>query len=208
MTKADQSSIRHPESHCIDTVRDDHSSRREALMHTSMIGRPPSTEQRPDAGDSGRYFPPMTTSAQAVIDAITERRPDQTGARLHLLLFFAQGHFLASTGAPLFAEPIYATATGVHIDLEPADPAGDAMGNRQLGHLGHTLHRYADMTDADLLSLVKVSSAWQLAIRSDDTQISWAWLNDWFRRPAELAGKPTAEDVAEVAAFRKARAAG
>ncbi|MBB3099043.1 hypothetical protein FHR83_006749 [Actinoplanes campanulatus] len=150
----------------------------------------------------------MTTTANSVIKAIESRRPDQTGTRLNLLLFLCQGHFLAGTGAPLFAEPIYATPAGVHIDADPDEPAAD-MNNRQLGFVGYTLHRYADMTDADLLSLVQVSSAWQLAARAeDDPRIEWAWLTDWFRRPAERHGKPTAEETADFAARRKARTGG
>jgi len=198
----------------IDTARGDDSSRREAELTTgapSMIGHnDPSV--RPAADQPVRqYLAPMTTSAATVIGAINERQPDLPPARQHLLLFFCQGHHLADTGAPLFAEPMYATLAGAHVDLEShdAEPDTTTIGNRQLGTVGYVLHRYGGLSLADLSTLVVASSAWQLARQSgDDARIEWLWLTDWFRRPAEIEGKPTAADSAEVAAFRKARSAG
>ncbi|MFF0378715.1 hypothetical protein [Actinoplanes missouriensis] len=148
----------------------------------------------------------MTSSANSVIKAIDARRPDQTEARKQLLLFFCQGHYLAGTGAPLFAEPIFATPTGVHVDVDTDEAP---LNNRQLGFIGYTLHRYADMSDADLLSLVQISSAWQLASRhDDDPRIEWTWLTDWFRRPAERQSSPTAGEAEDFAARRKAHTGG
>ncbi|WP_052720204.1 hypothetical protein [Actinoplanes rectilineatus] len=150
----------------------------------------------------------MTTSVNSVITAIEQRRPDQTGTRLRLLLFFAQGHYLAGTGSPLFAEPMYATPDGVHVDDSP-DETPEDLDNRQLGYIGYALSRYADLRDADLLSLVQISTAWQLARNAaDDSRIEWSWLNDWFRRPVERQAKPTEAEAADFAARRKARTGG
>jgi hypothetical protein len=198
----------------IDTARGDHSSEGTAPVTAaspSTIGQSHPTI-RGGAGSGGRqYGAPMTTSANTVIDAIEERAPELSEIRQHLLLFFCQGHHLADLGAPLFAEPLYATLSGVHVDLEAGEPEPDttAMNNQQLGTVGYVLHRYHSLSIADLSTLVVASSAWQLARQAgDDARIEWMWLTDWFRRPAEMAGKPTAEDADELAAFRKARAGG
>lgn len=176
----------------------------------SMIGQNGLPFRTADDAPARQYLAPMTTSADTVIDAINDRQPGLSPARQHLMLFFCQGHHLADTGAPLFAEPIYAVLAGAHIDLEvDAEPDTTAISNRQLGTVGYVLHRYGGMSLADLSTLVVASSAWQLARQAgDDARIEWMWLTDWFRRPAELAGKPTAEDAAELAAFRKAHAGG
>jgi len=163
-----------------------------------------------------RYLPPMTTSAATVINALTERRADLSPTRQHLLLFFCQGHHLADTGTPLFPEPLHATLDGVQAELDgDTEPDTANIDNRQLGTVGRVLHRYGDMTTADLSTLVVASSAWQLARRvGDDTRIEWMWLTDWFRRPAELGdeGRFSQEDLAaEAARFvaaRKARSGG
>jgi uncharacterized phage-associated protein len=160
-----------------------------------------------------RYVAPMTSSANSVITAIQQRRPDQDATRIPLLLFFCQGHHLADTGTPLFAEPLHATPDGVHVDLHQPEPA-EPMNDRLLGTVGTVLHRYADMTTADLRSLVQHSSAWQLAQPPSNNpgHISWSWLSDWFRRPAEREGRPSREylegQAAAYVARRKATAAG
>jgi hypothetical protein len=214
MTFRDESVIRHHHRDDIDTFRHVASSTRTddtpppAATPTPMDVPTTSPIEGLYPAVGSTYVAPMTTSANSVLAAIDARRPDQTDTRKHLLLFFCQGHFFAGTGAPLFAEPIYATPTGVHIDMDPTEPATD-LNNRQLGFIGSTLHRYADMTDADLLSLVQISSAWQLARRhEDDPRIEWVWLGDWFRRSAERHGAPTAEEAADFAARHKARAGG
>lgn len=211
MTNPDESQIRQPQSHPIDTFRDEDRSRREVptlLTDPSPERHIHAPNERVTATTPQRYRPPMTTSANSVIAAINQRRPSQSDDRKHLLLFFCQGHHLALTGSPLFAEPMYATPAGVQVQVDPAADL-DQMTNRQLGTVGYVLHRYAGMDNADLQSLVQISSAWQLARRDpDDTRIEWMWLTDWFRRPSERAGKPTAEEAADFAARRKVRLGG
>ena len=131
-------------------------------------------------------------SVHSVIAAIRERRPDQGGSRLRALLFFAQGHHLAHNGGrPLFAESIHAAHDGVTVDLSTPAGAPEQMNNRQLGFIGYTLDRYADMRTADMLALIHVSSAWQLARQSSDDRIEWAWLTDWFNRADEQRDRPS-----------------
>ncbi|MEV7622593.1 hypothetical protein [Actinoplanes sp. NPDC089786] len=93
---------------------------------------------------------------------------------------------------------------------EPAEP----MNDRLLGTIGAVLHRYADMTTADLRSLVWISGAWPLARqpRAETGHIAWSWLSDWFGRPDEREGCPSREylegQAAAYIARRKTTAAG
>lgn len=214
MVFRDESVIRHQTSNDIDTFRHVASS----AATSTAPARPAATDQTglPDGSpdpdlyliSSPSYGAPMTSSANSVIKAIDDRRLDQTGHRQHLMLFFAQGHYLAGTGAPLFAEPIYATFAGIHVDIDPDEPV-TSLDNRQLGFIGYALDRYADMRDADLQSLVQISTAWQFARRNDDDpRIEWAWLTDWFRRPIERQTKPSAREVTDFVSRIKARAGG
>lgn len=211
MTMFDESQIRQSACHQIDTVRDDNRSATEVTMLASAAssdGQSHQPVQRLTSLTRRRYLAPMTTSANSVIAAIDQRRPNQSDDRKHLLLFFCQGHHLALTGNPMFAEPMYATPSGVRVEIDDAARI-EPITNRQFGTLGYVVRRYAGMDNADLQSLVQVSSAWQLARRvPDETRIEWMWLTDWFNRPSERAGKPTAEEAADFAARQKVRLGG
>ncbi|MEV6629363.1 hypothetical protein AB0M54_01265 [Actinoplanes sp. NPDC051470] len=93
----------------------------------------------------------------------------------------------------MFAEPLQATPDGVRVELDQNEPA-EPMNDRLLGTIGAVLHRYADMTTADLRSLVRISSAWPLARqpRAETGHIAWSWLSDWFGRPDECEAETTA----------------
>ena len=188
MTLPEQSSIRHTESHRIDTFRDGNSSTAPAQgadTHRLTIRQIPRTEQPIPHPKPRNYVAPMTT-AKAVLAAIDERKPNLPDTYKHNLLFFCQGHHLATHGVPMFAEAIDAVDTGaaVAIDTDVNSP----ISKRAHGMVGWVLHRYGATLPVDLQSLVCITSAWQLA-RTDtsETRIELAWLTDWFRRPAELA---------------------
>lgn len=147
-------------------------------------------------------------SVQSVIAAIRERRPDQGGSRLRALLFFTQGHYIAHNGGrPLFTESLYASFDGVTIDLAGRDGLQEQMDNRQLGFIGYALDRYADMRDADLQSLVRTSSAWQLAQQTSDGRIEQEWMTDWFNRAAERRTRPSLVETAFATALFRPHAA-
>lgn len=156
--------------------------------------------------DTRQYLAAMTT-ARDVIAAIDARRPGLSDERKHNLLFFAQGHHLVDIGVPLYAEPMYVTDRGVIVDLiEESDST--EPDNDQLNTVSYVLHRYGDMYPADLITLVTAATPWQLARGTDDGRVEWAWLADWFRRPAELnaEGRPTAAQFAAAdAAFLAGR---
>jgi hypothetical protein len=209
MTDPHESQIRQVLSNRIDTVRGVDSSQGEVPVTSPMIGRPPTgpltgSNPRPDK----HYVPPMTTSANTVINAIEARRPGLSDTKRNLLLFFCQGHQLAHSGDALFADALFATDRGVELDDTGSTEAGGPLSPGQLNTVGDALERYGDLTPSDLRTLVQASVPWQLAIKSTlGPRIEWAWLRDWFRRPDETNDpeddRPT---QAKVAAWRSRRA--
>ena len=134
------------------------------------------------------------TSAAAVIAAIDARRPGLRPAKRHLLLFFCQGHHLAHSDDPLFAEALYATDRGVALDDPEAGTLPPLTDEGPLNTIGYVIDRYGWLSHADLRTLVRASTPWQLAMKSTaGARIEWLWLTDWFRRPDETddpAGTP------------------
>lgn len=155
-----------------------------------------------------RYVAPMT-AVNSVIAAIDARRPGLSEPKTQLLLFFCQGHHLAHSGDPLFTEPMYATDSGVTVDDVHDEPAAPLRGEGPLNTIGYTISRYGNLSPADLRTLVQASQPWQLATKSTTgPRIEWAWLTDWFRRPAETNDpdddRPTKVQVAAWLARRRA----
>ncbi len=210
MTNPDQSSIRHTMSNGIDTFRDDYSSEEGASMTTTMIGRPPSTDQSPDVTTGGRYVAPMTTTVNAVIKVMDINRPGLSETKRNLLLFFCQGHHLALGGDALFAEALYATDHGIDVHIATEPDATDSPSGGALNTIGAVIMRYADLSPADLRTLIHASAPWQLAMKSTaGSRIEWAWLRDWFRRPDETDdpddSRPTKSQLAAWAAVKRNR---
>jgi uncharacterized phage-associated protein len=148
----------------------------------------------------------MTTSANAVIAAIDAERPGLTPGKKLLLLFFCQGHHLASHDEALFVQPMYATDRGITVDEtfgEPAPPPEDAG---QLDSIGYVVERYAGLVPADLRTLIHASQPWQAATKpGGGPRIEWAHLRDWFRRPDETDDpddeRPNRAEMAAAAAL-------
>lgn len=208
----DKSLIRQSLSNRIDTVRGVPSS--DQPVEEAQVTAPPIMPKlSPGEGlvspRQPLYRAPMT-SVHSVIAAIDARRPDLSDTKTQLLLFFCQGHHLANFGDPLFTEPIYATDRGVAVDDVPGKPAPPPDGDRPLTTIGYALTRYANLSPADLRTLVQAAMPWQLAMKSTaGPRIEWAWLRDWFRRPDETDDPDderfTKTEAAEAAAFLRSR---
>ncbi|MFI5895612.1 hypothetical protein ACIA5D_36510 [Actinoplanes sp. NPDC051513] len=155
------------------------------------------------------YRAPMSTApfnVTTVIAAIDHDRPGLSETKRNLLLFFCQGHELAHSNEPLFSETIYATDNGVDVKIDESS-VGNIRDNR-LSVVGYVLSRYANLSPADLRSLVQASKPWQLARDAPDNHIEWDWLTDWFDRPDETDDpddeRPTKRMVEAMIAKRKA----
>jgi uncharacterized phage-associated protein len=117
--------------------------------------------------------------------AIDVSRPGLSDTKRHLLLYFCQGHHLGHTGNALFPEAIYATASGIDIDL-PDVPEIHEPYSGALNIIGGAVSRYGELSPADLRTLIQASMPWQLAMKNPgEPRIEWAWLRDWFTRPDE-----------------------
>jgi uncharacterized phage-associated protein len=195
----------------IDTFRGEASSRTadtKATMITPAVA-PVGSNSSPVQGlvrsTMPRYGAAMT-SANSVVTAIEARRLGLKPAKLHLLLFFCQGHHLAHTDDPLFAEALYATERGITLDDAPVEPGEPVSSEGQLNTIGYVIDRYGALTHSDLRTLVQASTPWQLAMKSTSSpRIEWAWLRDWFRRPDETDDpddeRPNRAESAEVEAY-------
>lgn len=202
-TMTDQSSIRHTESQHIDTFRGVDSSGRATPTRltppfdTATISHNLAPNGQSLRGTSRNYVAPMAT-AQAVLDAIEDRKPNLPDTYKHNLLFFCQGHHLATHGIAMFGEPLHATPAGAIVTVTAG--TDDKVSKKELGMVGWIMHRYAAMFPVDLRSLVTVSTAWQQGRSSTDRTIDQAWLTEWFSRPDELSpeGRIAVADIAEI----------
>ncbi|MFI5936234.1 hypothetical protein [Actinoplanes sp. NPDC051494] len=175
-----------------------------AVQPSAMPIRSPGTGM--ETGVASRYLAPMT-SVDSVIKAIDINRPGLSDTKRKLLLFFAQGHYLARGHGALFAEALYATDDGVDLDDLLESEAPEPPHSTALNTINAVLLRYGDLSPADLRTLVQASQPWRLARKSTSSpRIEWAWLTDWFLRPEETDdpddGRPTNTQLAAWAARR------
>src|SRR5262245_17472647 len=108
-----------------------------------------------DGGDPSRRTYPvaMTVSAHDVAAELRRRMPSVGTKKLHKLLYYCQGHHLASQSEPLFAEPIGAWDMGPVVErlwrderyqLEP--PLAMALDEAALNTIGYVVSRYGALT--------------------------------------------------------------
>ncbi len=152
----------------------------------------------------------MTSSANSVIAAMGTRRPGLKPAKLHMLLFFAQGHHLARRGRALFDESMYATERAVEVEGVPQEDTSPLHSEEALNTVGYVVTRYSALSPADLRTLIQASQPWQAATKpGSGPRIEWAHLRDWFQRPEETDDpddeRPTRAEVAEVENYLASR---
>jgi uncharacterized phage-associated protein len=137
----------------------------------------------------------MPVSAHNVAAELRRRHRGLPTVKLHKLLYYCQGHHLATFGVPLFTESIsawdmgpvvgslwYAERTGQPLDGETSlDEAG-------LNTIGYVLSRYGALSGRDLYHLTHSEAPWRLADagRSPGTsvRIPTASIESYFRSAA------------------------
>lgn len=137
----------------------------------------------------------MAVSAHAVASELRRRRPGLPAVKLHKLLYYCQGHHLATFGVPLFDESLSAWDMGPVVgrlwydervgrpveDRTPMDEAG-------LNTVGYVLSRYGALTGTDLRHLTHSETPWRLAdshrTPGSSARIETAWMEDYFRAVA------------------------
>jgi uncharacterized phage-associated protein len=154
----------------------------------------------------------MTVSAHDVAAALRERLPGLPTKKLHKLLYYCQGHHLATFGEPLFRESIRAWDMGPvvgelwYAEKQGVVPPGapGALAEAGLNTVGYVVSRYGGLSGNDLERLTHSEPPWQLADRDRppraSAKIETEWLRAYFASPAPDGDddEPIA-DAAEVA---------
>jgi uncharacterized phage-associated protein len=134
----------------------------------------------------------MTVLARDVATVFRDRLPGLPTKKLHKLLYYAQGHHLATFGEPLFQENISAWDMGPVVGqlwyqekqagIEKTDVR---LGEAELNTIGYVVSRYGRLTGRDLESLTHSEMPWQRANRSrrprESVRIQSAWLEEFFK---------------------------
>jgi uncharacterized phage-associated protein len=118
------------------------------------------------------YPDPMPPSAHAIAAALRQRQPGMAVKKVHKLLYYAQGHHLATFGRPLFKESISAWDMGPVVgQLWGDEKYGDfveeppELTEAELNTVGYVLSRYGGLTAKDLENLTHSEEPWQRAYR-------------------------------------------
>jgi len=152
-------------------------------------------------------------SARDVAAVLRERLPGLLTKKLHKLLYYCQGHHLATFDEPLFSETISAWDLGPVVGtLWRQEKQGDRAAARvrldeaQLNTIGYVLSRYGALTGNDLEILTHSEPPWQRANRSRrpgaSARIEPEWIKEHFRTDT-LLDPPTVRDWLAGASARR-----
>jgi len=134
----------------------------------------------------------MTVSAHDVAAVLRERLPALGTKKLHKLLYYCQGHHLATFGEPLFSEPIGAWDMGPVVErlwrderYDVAPPPRADLDEAALNTIGYVVSRYGTLTGRDLEVMTHGEPPWRLANAArrprDRALIQLEWILDYFR---------------------------
>lgn len=162
----------------------------------------------------------LSVSAYDVAAALRARQLGMPVKKLHKLLYYCQGHHLATFGEPLFVETIAAydmgpVVTSLWFQEEQGQPPPTSTGldEAQLGTVGYVLSRYGELSDTDLKHLTRSEPPWQLAdatrVPGGRARIERVWMSDYFRGAgatrSDGVGPFDPRTVAELLAGAEAR---
>jgi uncharacterized phage-associated protein len=134
----------------------------------------------------------MSVSAHDVAAVLRERLPGLPTKKLHKLLYYCQGHHLATFSEPLFGETISAWDMGPVVGTlwyeegqgQPP-PTRKELSEAQLNTVGYVLSRYGALSGRDLENLTHSETPWQ---RANDgrrprmsTRIEPEWIKEYFQ---------------------------
>lgn len=158
------------------------------------------------------YHRPVPASAQDIAAALRAESPGLPIKKLHKLLYYCQGHYLAWFGEPLFSEAIEAWDMGpVVAELWRAEKyagprstppaAGAELTNRELNTVGYVVSRYGNLTGKDLEILSHGEDPWRDADQyrrpGGSARIEHNAMTRWFQADHE-ENSPGPEVLAEV----------
>lgn len=137
------------------------------------------------------YTRAVAPSAHDVAAALRARQPHLGKVSIHKLLYFAQGHHLATFGQPLFRESIFAWDNGPVVsefwkaeDADLSAPSPTELGEAELNTVGYVLSRYGALSPRDLINLSHSQDPWKTADAGrrprTSKRIEQAWIADYF----------------------------
>jgi uncharacterized phage-associated protein len=161
-------------------------------MYETLLEAPVS-----QCADDRPYHSPMTVSARDVAAVLRDRLPGLPVKKMHKLLYYCQGHHLATFEVPLFPETISAWDMGPVVgtlwkqekdgeSLAPSAPMGEA----ELNTIGYVISRYGSLTGQDLENLTHSEAPWQLADRNRRPKESARIELDWIKGYFQASGAP------------------
>lgn len=150
---------------------------------------------QPSPTRTASYAPPVALSASDVAGELRDREPGLGAVKLHKLLYYCQGHHLATFDEPLFGEAISAWDMGPVVGaLWYAEKQGDVprvhreMNEAQMNTVGYVLSRYGALTGQDLENLTHSEEPWQLAnsgrVPGESARIKHEWIKQYFKASA------------------------
>jgi uncharacterized phage-associated protein len=106
-------------------------------------------------------------SAHDIAAELRRRLPGLGAKKLHKLLYYSQGHHLATFGTPLFTETVFAWDMGPVVGTlwhqEKAGPPPETtseLSEAALNTVGYVLSRYGALTGSDLERLTHSEPPW------------------------------------------------
>lgn len=153
-----------------------------------------------------------TPSARDVAAELRARLPGLTGLKLHKLLYYCQGHHLATFGEALFSDRVSAWDMGPVVGSlwheekngPPAPGFDSELGESALNTVGYVLSRYGSLSGRDLINLTHNELPWRRADSSrrpgESTLITPEWMQEYFGNEPPDDGEIVL-DPAEVGAW-------
>jgi uncharacterized phage-associated protein len=139
----------------------------------------------------------MTASAHDIAAGLRERLPGLGAKQLHKLLYYCQGHHLATFDRVIFSENIYAWDMGPVVASLWRDerdqalrPEPHVLGEAELNTVGYVASRYGGLTGKDLERLTHSEDPWRTGdarrAGGGSDRIEPEWLRAFFVTDARL----------------------
>ena len=141
----------------------------------------------------------MPVSAHDVAAVLRARLPGLGTKKLHKLLYYCQGHHLATFSETLFTETISAWDMGPVVGtLWKAEKEGEVppvrhiLGEAELNTIGYVVSRYGALSGRDLENLTHSEDPWLTANRLRRPNGRVRIENEWIREYFLTNGTPSA----------------
>lgn len=140
-------------------------------------------------------------SAHDVAAVLRDRRPGLPTKKLHKLLYYCQGHHLATFDEPLFSDTITAWDMGPVVGTlwfsekhGSESPPRQKLDEAQLNTIGYVLSRYGALTGQDLENLTHSESPWKLADSERRPRESSPIKPEWIKQHFRTSGSPGSDE--------------